>query len=559
TGGSVITSKPCASCHATSLKAEHAFTLSASGDGSVGCIDCRTDTTLGSADVIASGWASSKCSECHGAQHNSLLASDHDLSASASALGCSGAGCHAGGDISLLHADAVSGAATSCNVCHTSADTNLSWVVGCADAGCHQGMSAHAHSLDLAGSNYNDATQTGCTNSGAGCHGAYAAAEPTYLDFHPASGCTEGLCHTAANHDAPQFDDPNTCQNCHGGGALLYDHAPRTVPLDLTAPGGHYIVASHTASAGLGTVTASGSASATCSTCHDVTLRAAHGAAGGGFSSTTKGTLVTCYECHNYNAAVSAVVNADWTAGTCASCHTAGVMPGRAQHGATAPAVAGTQPAAPNACTRSGCHSFGSLNLHALHRDATGGCTLAGCHAKNKDMGAATRSCGTGGCHDGYESGAHAISDGGKACDLCHSALAGMVDDESSYHHVLDHATPFMAPDTGGTYPTSRTEMACVSCHVDHDMYQPLPGGQGKAYSLRNSATVANPTAVNTDDGLCLSCHDVSLARNTTGQKDNTIQETRVWRIDPTLWQESPHNYDAPGDFNDGSTFYANC
>ncbi|MDP2402045.1 MAG: hypothetical protein Q8M66_08705, partial [Actinomycetota bacterium] len=126
----------CTDCHASGLKAEHAFTLSA---GAVGCIDCHTNATLGSSTVISQDWPTQVCSACHGVQHNSL-AGQHDLSASATALGCSGAGCHDGSDVASLHAAAtVDGppAKSGCNVCHASADASLSHVAGCDTAGCH--------------------------------------------------------------------------------------------------------------------------------------------------------------------------------------------------------------------------------------------------------------------------------------------------------------------------------------------------------------------------------------------------------------------------------------
>ena len=167
-------------------------------------------------------------------------------------------------------------------------------------------------------------------------------------------------------------------------------------------------------------------------------------------------------------------------------------------------------------------------------------------------------------CHGDVHKPMSGTSEGGVECSICHSALNGMVDDTTTYHHVLDDPNWDQAPDTGGTYPTSLETLSCVSCHVDHSDYEPLPGkdagrADGKAFSLRNSGTVARPVATDTDAGLCLSCHTTERNRNTTGQKANVITETKVWSLNATWWAVSPHNYDSPGQFNDGSTFRANC
>ncbi|MHB1135882.1 MAG: multiheme c-type cytochrome [Coriobacteriia bacterium] len=190
--------------------------------------------------------------------------------------------------------------------------------------------------------------------------------------------------------------------------------------------------------------------------------------------------------------------------------------------------------------------------------------------ANGHNKGDIERSCYE--CHGDVHRPMSGTSNGGVKCSVCHAALNGMVDDTNMYHHVLDDPNWDQAPGTydpatgtygSGAYPTSQTSLSCVSCHVDHSAYEPLPAddsrADGKSYSLRNSATVAYPTASSTDDTLCLSCHTEERARNTAGQKANTIQETSVWKIDATLWDTSPHNYDSPGPFNDGSTFSANC
>lgn len=907
----------CTQCHSLTMKGAHTgptaieFPLDGYTDSCVKCHEVKVD------EFGAGGWDST-CSACHTVYHGGTVQA-HDASAltlagsvPAATVGatCGGSGCHETTRVDLVH-----GAAPAfCATCHKNSLTQP--VMNCGSAGCHSGMSAHSHELNAPASVHIPAAQTGCTDSGAGCHGSDAG--QGYAVYHPDSGCTDGVCHVAANHSDPQFDDPNSCQNCHGGGAAVYDGAPDVVGLTDASPAGHYPVASHTATVGLGAVAAGGTASATCSACHDLSLKDAH--SGAGFAADTAGSQVTCSGCHNYNAAVTAeVVTAKWSTGACADCHNAGDMgAGEAQHSSTAPVVNGTSTAG---CGSSGIGCHTTFDLHALHKDASGGCTLSGCHdARDKDMTSAARTCGqatgchdsgkytsglhngtggradgvdaahhtagsvqanatytysskttacsachsmvlgtehgrststltgaganaclkchndsatiasvitgdwsqknttgacsschqntdgtsaatahgavgtahtgtsvtgctalgagchgtsatpdltvvhasgcaqtrachsttvynpgqkgcisstchpaadyntttyahktvdgtdtthqvtsgmttavssggsasatcagchsvalktahnrsagyataslgwtnecrgchnattpidvatlvasdtwsksctgngchnavqsahvtggsapavtgvnsttpacnssgchatlelhalhkdaaggcslsetngachsagmidrrptqktcgnTGGCHQGIQNQSHGVSNGGKPCNQCHTALNGMVNDTNMYHHVLDAADPFAAPGAGGAYPTSTTQMSCVSCHVDHSEYDPLPGGIGKGYSLRNSATVSNPTAANTDAGLCLSCHTTELPRNTTGQKANTIVSTNVWSLDAGWWAVSPHNYAAPGPFNDGSNFYANC
>jgi predicted CXXCH cytochrome family protein len=151
----------------------------------------------------------------------------------------------------------------------------------------------------------------------------------------------------------------------------------------------------------------------------------------------------------------------------------------------------------------------------------------------------------------------------------CHSALHGMVDDTTSYHHVLNADDPDQAPGEDGTYPVFTDEsqkMSCVSCHVDHTEWD----GLGNAYNLRSSGTIANPTASNTDEGLCLSCHSYTLLfriyRSTDGttptplgQAANELYATAVMRVEDDFWVDSPHNYPAKTYLHDDSEFVGNC
>ncbi|MBN1193116.1 MAG: hypothetical protein JXA36_05450, partial [Coriobacteriia bacterium] len=86
------------------------------------------------------------------------------------------------------------------------------------------------------------------------------------------------------------------------------------------------------------------------------------------------------------------------------------------------------------------------------------------------EMGDTTEDCLN--CHGDVHLPTEGVSAGGEVCIDCHfSALGSMVEGASgsldTYHHVLDHATPYLAPVTTADYPTTM-DLACVSCHVDH-------------------------------------------------------------------------------------------
>ncbi len=153
----------------------------------------------------------------------------------------------------------------------------------------------------------------------------------------------------------------------------------------------------------------------------------------------------------------------------------------------------------------------------------------------------------------------------------CHSALHGMVDDTTSYHHVLNSASPDQPP-AEGVYPTfsaTTQELSCVSCHMDHTAWKDL----GNSYNLRSDALVSDPTASNTDEGLCLSCHSYTLpfriyrsaeggagiVPTPSGQADNALPATAVMRVEDDYWVDSPHNYPAKTYFTDESEFVGNC
>ncbi len=107
--------------------------------------------------------------------------------------------------------------------------------------------STKGHHTFTAASDYRSERESGCTNSGAGCHGR----ETEYSDFnayHPDSECAtchdyQGagciMCHAPREHE---------CALCHDG---TLKQAPDRVRITDPYPSGHYRETTHTA---MGTV-----------------------------------------------------------------------------------------------------------------------------------------------------------------------------------------------------------------------------------------------------------------------------------------------------------------
>ena len=310
----------------------------------------------------------------------------------------------------------------------------------CVDPSCHSlaaagtpaftpsCLSCHAANVNdhggnhsyTAASDYSEATQTGCANSGAGCHGS----DSSRTDIRSAYdhiGCTSGPCHTSVSK--PSVTAPLECAKCHAGNFV---GAPNRMVLTGAYPNGHYNETTHTVPNGIMTtqyVSAGGSATAACIVCHDRALPTAHTS----ISSVTYGSKLSCAECHNDVATNGlAQVRAGWTTNTCNDCHTVGSA--APIHGAVAPVAPAVSTAG---CAGSGISCHTSANLHELHKNASS-CQI-GCHTK--DQGAIVKSCGSAdsGCHKSYDSihynaTAHTATgdiDGSfvLACVNCHSAV----------------------------------------------------------------------------------------------------------------------------------------
>ena len=157
---------------------------------------------------------------------------------------------------------------------------------------------SEVHSFTSA-SDYNQQKDSGCTNSGNGCHGS----ESSYKDFntyHPNSECTD--CHDYQGFACIPCHAPNKnheCQMCHDGSMKK---APDVVRLTDSYPNGHYRETTHTAIATdmsqTMRATEAGAAGATCKDCHSRDLRKAHTSVPV-IAGSSYGDTLGCGECHN--------------------------------------------------------------------------------------------------------------------------------------------------------------------------------------------------------------------------------------------------------------------
>lgn len=540
----------CNACHRMEMKPEH---FKASSDAtrvpaiySDKCVDCHENK----ADAIGAAW-DHKCTACHpvSTQHNGQ-GPKHD--ATAIAPECGGSGCHFIQDVSVIHnnSSTQNPLYTNCtNTCHTSANT-VPQNIDCDAAGCHLGVQPHTHELDVTASDYNNTTVTGCTDSGAGCHGS--SVTTSYVDYHPTSGCTTGPCHTAANHNNTAFNNPNSCQNCHGGGPVLHDNSTDVVGLTEAAPAGHYGETTHTAAASSRTATmsAAGVITARCIDCHnDVSATGIDGLFAQHQGLPAPYTNTGCWECHSnplYPAA-TAEITGNWTTNTCADCHNSTDMgAGFAQHSSVAPSVLATEAQGAGTCQTTGCHT--TLDLHALHKGTAStpparlaaGCALAGCHDYTKQGKKPTsKSCGTGGaCHASgtvhpNETAAHQSPDTAN-CFRCHEGALGVpvtdvrdVNKSAGFGNGTAHTCA--SCHNGGLNLGASNTADCVDCHnateAGTHAYTPYDPNHYYTSSHDSSATTSdNWSTANYGTSLldyhaasvsysraCTTCHTIDL------------------------------------------------
>ncbi|GAB4279193.1 MAG: hypothetical protein Kow0056_12230 [Coriobacteriia bacterium] len=325
-------------------------------------------------------------------------------------------------------------------------------------------------------SDYDSETESGCTNSGEGCHGTETAYKD-FNDYHPNHECTdcheyEGVgcipCHSPKQHECPV---------CHDGSM---ENAPDTVHLTDDWPEGHYRESTHTA---MGTdmnavvrAAEGGAASATCGDCHSRDLRDSHTgvplAPGSDY-----GSQVGCWECHNdVRSYGMAEVLDDWPERKCESCH---------KEDASAPmheveAVTSIEASGTLTCgeTGEGCHA--GNDLHSFHPDAPETCS-------------GSAADGEPGCHV-LEIEAHAPDSrtcGGEDPETCHRSYVN--DDYSHEHDAELHSPRTNVPASDTTF----FGVACGSCH------RMAPDGT----SLVKEHAVWTSSRSKVPDDVCANCH----------------------------------------------------
>jgi len=504
--------KECSTCHTASLKLAHATT--STNGGSVLCAECHTNTSLNSTATVAANWPNDKCKDCHDAG----AATTHDAYTSGhtvgTARGCagSGAGCH-GTETNLakLHNASQAGGApkySSCSnsdtgeACHVTKDSRPAkiWTgtdsCGTGSAGCHTEKTTTNHGGDhgyTTASDHNVTAMTGCTNSGAGCHGVSAQPGNAVTDFHGTAGCMASKCHTSPTMTPAWIAGGSgaECVRCHNGSFV---NAADMVALTDTSTAGHYGDTTHTPAPASNTasITAGGTASARCNQCHNPAsagagLYAQHqGLAASQVTSAAMAPAIACAECHNYSVAISAVVTGNWAGKNCSACHdgTAGKV--QPQHGA---APVGVNATSPQSCGATGVNCHTTYDLHTLHKDANG-CALTGCHDYTKQgLNPTTTTCGSGGgaCHGTYN--------------------------ETNHYNAANHTSTLQG---AATYTLNGQSPQCQSCHAvelnpEHTATNSTLSGTGSScLKCHNNAGSTTAITGKWSGELCVACHDGS-------------------------------------------------
>jgi len=528
--GNYNDSRTCDTCHFSTMGVEH----TSSSVGTVGCTTGGTGNTgchnqatpVNGTNVIKNtNWQATRlCTDCHGgsngpAKHNSVVSGHVGTHPGWT---CSNAGCHDTTDLRVIHAKKAY--STGCSqaadanspfACHaTQGVVPTQKSCGQGNSGCHtdKNDTGHGikHSMVVANSNYTDGSgegvEAGCLNANAGCHNSLGTnnTSTNIANYHQTSLCATSVCHTSASK--PTHTQPFVCGDCHDSS---YVGAIDTTSLATLAPAGHYGDTTHTATGGLGNVgVTGGTAVEACSVCHDLSLKTAHT----NIVSTTKGTKVTCGECHGYNInVINEIKTGNWTTNSCSDCHNVTNMPTVIQHATT---VATTATATGSAgCSASGVNCHNTTDLHQIHRNAATGCDLAGCHdaaAKNKKP--TGTSCGSAGvCHTtGYNTntsfGTHANSTEttdhapvtttqqtqtflGNSCNACH--VVAKTDGGLVTEHGLSTST--MTVNAGNV---------CRNCHNNSSaaVASAIATGWGTPNNLKDTS------------GACGTCHTGTLA-----------------------------------------------
>jgi hypothetical protein len=325
-------------------------------------------------------------------------------------------------------------------------------------------------------SDYKSERESGCTNSGSGCHGP----ESSYKDFnayHPHTDCAK--CHAHEGIACIPCHAPNNnheCPLCHDGSM---QGAPDVVRITDNYPSGHYRETTHTA---MGDdwdaemrAQPDAEASAACSDCHSRDLRTAHSGVSA-VAGSEYGSDIGCGECHNdVRAYGQAEVVANWKKRSCDACHKVGSS--SPIHATDHAPRTVAEDSSGCASTGMGCHA--SNDLHALHPDKPVSCSGS---AKKREPG----------CHKlGVEAfKPTAKSCGGKGRGSCHRAGA-----DGTYVHK--NAKNVHAPSNSVASSTIFDGLTCGDCH--------LMAPDGVSLLREHARSTSSRTRVPSDP--CRNCH----------------------------------------------------
>lgn len=189
-------------------------------------------------------------------------------------------------------------------------------------------------------------------------------------------------------------------------------------------------------------------------------------------------------------------------------------------------------------------------------------------------------------CHK-HEQGFKKGGEGGAACNGCHTfqwnAMNGS--DTSKYYMYLTNTDHLAYPNQSvfGSGDTTSTNRKCTMCHARMEEFSPKVDFtntvDNRAKNLRRSINITPDGSPNTvsdtdfiasdvpgDGGICTSCHKNSQYKANTATvaggaaQTNADSTTYTPQILPTLFVNSPHNYEVPSAaFIDGNSFRANC
>lgn len=360
-------------------------------------------------------------------------------------------------------------------------------------AACHAGGAMAIHS-DNNPAAHSTAANTGCANSGVGCHNGAnigTAGVPAYGNSVIHTSCLR--CHDRTGAESwssamigsgsnmrynPATKTCGQATGCHTSGS--YSATAHRIGRGDAVTGND---TKHTATSGMGSTLSVGSASASCAACHSATLASAHATPLTGWAS-------ACGSCHNSTLGGSVsprTVKADWPTKSCLECHAAGAPADKvggwhAAYGTTAHVAS-----SPLGCgnTGIGCHT--STDLAQLHSKRTNGCQLAGCHdAVDKPMALASKSCGQGGgCHTGYTLTSHGTANGNDA----------------------KHTATGMTTLVGTEYNAGRT---CAQCHVGTLLSAHTGTAASTCSDCHGATSPINANKVIKTDGwnaTCAQCH----------------------------------------------------